>query len=325
MSEVKKKKVYKKLTIGDIHEFCYELGIVCKSNEYKTLKDYLVFVCTNCGEDFNRNFDNLRTRRNTVCNKCGKGNGQRKQAFDTNYVRDFVEKESECKLVSNTYKNTDTPLDFICGCGSPFSATFYKFKNVNKRQCTPCGDKIIIRKLLTSEEKIRSIVENVGYTFVRRHHSTEEKKHTIEVICDKGHPYEVSYYKFKSGQRCPHCNSSFGEIRVEEVLRKMNVNYKIEYKFDNLHGLGGSKLRFDFAILNNEGDLTMLIEYDGKQHFEPVEVMGGEKKFRETVTHDKLKNQYCKDKNINLLRIPYWDFNKIEEILMNERRLSMSE
>lgn len=316
MTEVKKK--YKKLTIEDVIAFCEELGIKCKSKEYKTVKGLLLFECTQCEEVFERSFDNLRSRKQTVCNKCGKGNGQRKRAFTIDYVRDFVNSKSDCELISTSYINTDSPLDFVCSCGEYFTATFYKFKNVNKRQCTPCGDKIIVSKLLTPIEKIRELVEEANYSFISRYHSTKENKHTIKIICDKNHEYEVCYHSFKSGQRCPHCNSSFGEIRVEEFLRKENVKYKIEYKFKDLLGTGGSNLRFDFAILNNNGDLLYLIEYDGKQHFEPVEVMGGIEKFIETQAHDRLKNNYCKENDIKLIRIPYWDFNKIEEILLIE-------
>jgi DNA-directed RNA polymerase subunit RPC12/RpoP len=319
------KKVYKRMTIEGVYEFCKELGIICKSDTYTTVKSPLIFICTQCGEDFERNFDNLRNRRQTVCNLCGKGNGQRKQAFTIEYVRNFVSNESNCKLVSTTYINTDNPLDFICGCGESFTATFYKFKNVNKRQCTPCGDKIIVSKLLTPVEKIKEMVEEAGYSFVSRYHSSEDSKHTIKVICDKNHMYEVSYHSFRSGQRCPHCSSSFGEIRVEEFLRKMIIDYKIEYRFKGLHGLGGSSLRFDFAIFNSRCELLHLIEYDGKQHFEPVEVMGGADKFIETQAHDAIKNAYCKANNINLVRIPYWDFNNIEKILSKELENVMKE
>ena len=43
--------------------------------------------------------------------------------------------------------------------------------------------------------------------------------------------------------------------------------------------------------------------------------MGGIKRYEMTKTNDYIKNEYCKSRNINLIRISYLDFNKIEEIL----------
>ena len=59
----------------------------------------------------------------------------------------------------------------------------------------------------------------------------------------------------------------------------------------------------------------MAIEYDGQQHYKPIEKFGVEKAFEKTKFRDVIKNNYCKDNNINLLRIPYWDYNNIEKIL----------
>lgn len=53
--------------------------------------------------------------------------------------------------------------------------------------------------------------------------------------------------------------------------------------------------------------------YDGKQHFEPIKHWGGIKKFEEQKEVDSFKNQYCIDNNIKLIRIPYFDYNDIDE------------
>ena len=46
--------------------------------------------------------------------------------------------------------------------------------------------------------------------------------------------------------------------------------------------------------------------------------MFGEESFKRTQYHDQIKNQYCEDHNIKLIRIPYWDENNIELILSQE-------
>lgn len=66
--------------------------------------------------------------------------------------------------------------------------------------------------------------------------------------------------------------------------------------------------------------LKLLIEYDGQQHYYQVNFGGisdeeSFSSFINTVYNDSLKNSYCEDNNIPLLRIPYWDFKNIEQIL----------
>ncbi|OTF89816.1 hypothetical protein A8C46_00005 [Ligilactobacillus salivarius] len=49
----------------------------------------------------------------------------------------------------------------------------------------------------------------------------------------------------------------------------------------------------------------MAIEYDGEQHFRSIDYFGGDKEFTKRINYDKIKNQYCDDNDIFLVRIPY--------------------
>ena len=76
---------------------------------------------------------------------------------------------------------------------------------------------------------------------------------------------------------------------------------------------------FDFYLL----DLKILIEYDGSQHYSPQQIKGisiekAKINFERCQINDKIKTQYCKDNNIDLLRIPYTHFKKIDEILTDK-------
>ena len=62
----------------------------------------------------------------------------------------------------------------------------------------------------------------------------------------------------------------------------------------------------------------MTIEYDGIQHFEPKDFFGGEESFSKLKEHDSIKSNYCMENNIRLLRIPYFQYEEIENILENE-------
>ncbi|HBG3789744.1 TPA: hypothetical protein KQC30_002280 [Clostridioides difficile] len=117
----------------------------------------------------------------------------------------------------------------------------------------------------------------------------------------------------EKGCICPKCSKSKGEKRVEQYLINNNIKYKDEVKFKSLVSNLGNPLRYDFYLI----DYNILIEYDGEFHFK--EYFEGQK-FNKNLLHDKMKNDYAKEKNIKLIRIPYWDFDNIEEILDREIR-----
>lgn len=60
---------------------------------------------------------------------------------------------------------------------------------------------------------------------------------------------------------------------------------------------------FDFAIFKN-GKLVCLIEFDGEQHYRPIDFLGGEDKFKIQQTND----YFCREHDIPLIRIPYYDY-----------------
>ena len=94
-------------------------------------------------------------------------------------------------------------------------------------------------------------------------------------------------------------NKSRGEIKIAQILNENNISYKEQYCFQDCKN--NHCLPFDFYL----PDYNICIEYDGKQHFQPVEYFGGEKEFQHTKINDKIKTQYCKDHDIKLVRIPY--------------------
>lgn len=83
-------------------------------------------------------------------------------------------------------------------------------------------------------------------------------------------------------------------------------------------------LPFDFAVFDNDKQLEFLIEYDGEQHFEEVFPVSNHSGLEYVQENDAIKNKYCQNNNIKLLRIPYTEFYNINEIL-DETMTIMSE
>lgn len=80
---------------------------------------------------------------------------------------------------------------------------------------------------------------------------------------------------------CGHAVMSYGEKIIDSILLSNNINYKYQYSFDDLLSKNGYKLRYNFGLLNDNGEVIKLIEYDGAQHFEPVDKFGGEEGFKQ--------------------------------------------
>ena len=100
-------------------------------------------------------------------------------------------------------------------------------------------------------------------------------------------------------QGCPICNESIGEKLIRDFLTKSNINFNTQYKFTNCKDT--RELPFDFYL----SDYNTCIEYNGIQHYKPVEYFGGSASLLSQQNRDKIKSKYCNENNINLIIIKY--------------------
>lgn len=112
--------------------------------------------------------------------------------------------------------------------------------------------------------------------------------------------------------------ASRGEIKIEEILKNADLNFKEEYSFPDLVASSGKPLRFDFAVFDDEEKLSFLIEYQGIQHYEAKSKFGGFSGLKKQQFNDMKKREYCRKKGIILLEIPYTLENRIDyDYIMN--------
>lgn len=123
--------------------------------------------------------------------------------------------------------------------------------------------------------------------------------------CDCGNETIVRRPNLVSGhtQSCGCITSSIGEMHLENILQLNNINYIKEYRFNDLQNR-----RYDFYL----PDINRLIEFDGIQHFTLMNTWhNSEEEFKKLQERDNEKNQYAISNNIPLVRIPYWERDKI--------------
>lgn len=136
----------------------------------------------------------------------------------------------------------------------------------------------------------------------------------VEVLCEKcgntwySYPINAIY----KNHGCSKCDKKYkGEVRIEEYLNDKNVVFEIQKSYEDLLGVGGRKLRYDFYL----PEFNLLIEYQGEFHDGSsfVKDFFTEERLIVQKEHDDRKRNYAKS-NI-LLEIWYYDFNNIETIL----------
>lgn len=149
------------------------------------------------------------------------------------------------------------------------------------------------------------------------------------VNCNTGTTFYCDIHNITFGSRprnllygkstgCPYCSETLGERKMREILtNKLNKNIKTQYEFPDCKYK--KVLRFDACDIDN----MILFEYQGQQHYYPVDFAGkghewAEEQFQLNKIRDNIKDDYCKKNNIPLIKIPYWEFDMMDSYIINE-------
>lgn len=245
------------------------------------------------------------------CNKCSID--RNKNSF-TKSLSSFIEQSN--KVHHNIYDyskvnyiNDGTKVDIICPKHGVFSQS--PNKHLSGQGCPFCKTS---RTKHTNIKKYSQLfpnksnkIHNDFYDYSNTNYI--DAKTPVDIICPKHGIFKQIPSNHLDGKGCPKCNQSRGENKIERYLIENNIKYEVQKKFNDC--VKDKKLSFDFWLC----DKNMLIEFDGLQHFIPLGFQGGLKKLEYTKECDRIKDEYCKSKNIRLLRISYKDINDIEKIL----------
>jgi hypothetical protein len=119
--------------------------------------------------------------------------------------------------------------------------------------------------------------------------------------------------------------NSKGEAIIAKILFESNIGFCKQVTFDDLKSESGKPYAFDFAVLKG-GAIWYLIEFDGVQHYDPTRQFGKDKEtFEKIKRRDSLKNRWCEEKHIPLIRIPYTKLEtlRIEDLLLETSKYIM--
>lgn len=212
-----------------------------------------------------------------------------------NVIKVFITKHNNKYDYSLTvYINEKTKIKIIC----PYHSVFEQTPNHHKQGdgCPKCGgsEKLTTEKFIERSKKIH--YNKYDYSLVEYINS----KSKVKLICPKHGVFKQSsdvHIINKSG--CPICNESKGEKEIRLLLEDNNINFIQQKKFSDCKYK--RRLPFDFYLT----DYNTCIEFNGKQHYEPIKHFGGGDVFNEQQKKDKIKKEYCYDNNIPLIIIKY--------------------
>lgn len=213
------------------------------------------------------------------------------------------------------------PADFKClKCGNIIHIEHLQnlFRATKQNFCPYCANTYKgnhIGKKLTIEEAQERIDEVYGgeYEIIKDKYDGWSRKGLIRhTICGKiflAQPRDLLYHS-----HCPcYTINSKGENEIEKILNELNISYEKQKRLDEI-----KKAPFDFYL----PDYNLLIEFQGRQHYEPVSKFGGEKQFIVQQEIDKRKKEIAQKAGFELLEISYKEKSLIKEILV--QRLSVT-
>lgn len=276
--------------------------------DYKVLGTYvnnrtkIEMVHLSCGNHFMKNPHDALQKK-SGCPFCNGG----KPAL---YCEDWVKQNTPLPYhYISGYKTMGDKCLFHCDkCGKDFyqSPTRIIIQHIYGCDCCPTKKK-------THEDFINDLGQEclLEYSVLDEYINADTPIRFLHKPC--GATFKISPDKFlhrNDKKYCPICyyKKSKGEIIITQYLINNKINYYKEYVFDKLKGY-----RFDFYL----PEYNMCIEYDGEQHYQSINLWGGEEALQEQRKRDKAKNDFCLQNDIILIRIPYTERKNLEDILNN--------
>ena len=276
-----------------IHNNLYDYSKV----EYINTNEKIKIICIKHGEFTQKAANHLLGKG---CKKCQINN-------QTKTTEKFVE---EANLTHNNYydysksiyKKRDELIIIICPNHGEFNQT--PLKHLTTKGCMICYNKTKTTEKFIEEA---NLVHNYLYDYSKTYYINCKEK--VIITCKKHGEFEQIPLNHLKMVGCPNCSNSKGALKIKNILDINNIEYIQEMKFNDCRNK--NPLPFDFYL----PEYKTCIEFDGRQHFESIEHWEGDNGLLKIKKNDSIKNEYCKDNDIKLIRIPYYEIDNIEDKL----------
>ena len=303
----------------EISDYCESKGYSLLTHKINRCFDSFEYVCLKHQDKGiqRSNYDRM-INSSQGCKYCGIESGGISQRSNEDIFEKAVEKVGFI-YVGCDYNNPNTKwkranIHYICPHHINKGVQTIKYNNllVSNGRCKYCAGRD------RTKDDIQNELDDLGTNVLVTDYVDYASPITAKCkIC--GHVWVTSGISLISGHRCPHCSKSNFEFEVSGLLDKWGYLHNDEYWFDDCRDI--LPLPFDFYL----NDFNVIIEADGEGHYKPIkygDISEDElqKNFEKVQFHDSIKTKYCKDNNIPLIRIPYWERKNLGNFLLGELR-----
>ena len=190
-----------------------------------------------------------------------------------------------------------------CDCGNITRVITTYLKTGHTKSCG-------CRRSEAAKENFTKDIKNIKFNRLTPLEQTDQRGTDGSIIwkcrCDCGNIHYASTNSLTTGAIAScGCLRSKGELIITQLLTIMKIKFKRQFHFKDLKDK--KYLYFDFAIFDDKDELISLIEYQGEQHFNDT----SRGAWTSPRLHDEMKRAYCKEKNIKLIEIPFYDFENL--------------
>ena len=274
--------------------------------EYSHNKVKVCITCPEHGEFWQRPHDHLS---GNGCPKC-KGNSIRKHKTKT--LDQFISQanrihDNKYDYSNVVYVNGLTKVEIVCPAHGVFIQS--PQDHLSGRGCPKCsGRNFLIDDFINNSK----MIHNNKYDYSKVNYINKES--AVEIIC----PIHVVFKQLPGthlrSHGCPRCGNiksrhfiSKGEDVIQKFLIENNISFIFQYDIKcPINFLGIAYIDFYLP------DYNIFIEYNGRQHYEPISFFGGKDVFEKQQKRDNFVRNYCQENNIELIEISYKEINFID-------------
>lgn len=284
-------------------------------------------VCDYCGTEYKMiycDYNNRKDKTKDVCSqKCRalkqfESSKEKRAKYQFDKIREVCDMyDYELLTTEEEFTTSQMDVEFICKKHGIQSMMLDNLSRGSK--CIRCSYEERGSNSRHSIEYVKSVIESCNNNkLLNPEDYINATEKNLKILCGScGNTYTTSFdaYTAKGKQKIKcfscSCKESKGECRIREFLERNNIIFEQEKMFDDCKDV--RRLPFDFYL----PEYNLIIEFDGQHHFYET----GLGNYELTKRHDEIKNQYCKNNNIDLLRIPYFYGNDIEKIITKQLNL----
>ena len=237
-------------------------------------------------------------------------------------VKYFKNKDDATKYTSGS----EHELTFVCPVDGEEKVMQISHLSSFGFCCNACYERQYGRKRVPykywNEQTMRKHLNDNYCGYLLLDVTTEQKRsgNQLKALIKCPNPNHDAYWVYwtnvLSGYQCSLCyiedSMSKGERAAELVFKKYHYEYESQKRFNDCRDK--HTLPFDFYLQ----EYNLVVEIMGEQHEYPIEHFGGQESFKLRVYHDKIKRDYLKARNIHCLDIWYYEYDKMEELIVNK-------